>query len=123
MVGVHGVLSWSCFEIPLSCTEQWFCQGRAGCKDRPAALLPEGTDLSGSKIWKNPCLGHCQNNSNLGGNKSGKADIMASLIVVLSGASNRQASQKFQENLGNMTAIISFDKLPHILGDMGAAQT
>ena len=79
MVGVRGVLSWSCFEIPLSCMEQWFYQGRAGCKDRPAALLPEGTDLSGSKIWKNPCLGHCQNNSNLGGSKSGKADIMASL--------------------------------------------
>ena len=48
MVGKHGILSWSCFEIPLSCMEQWFYQGKAGCKDRPAALLPEGTD----SIWK-----------------------------------------------------------------------
>lgn len=61
----------------------------------------KGLTWFGSKIWKNPCLGHCQNNGSLGGNKSGKADTMASLkLWFCLGQANDRPARSFRKVWG-----------------------
>ena len=122
MVGVYGILAWSCFQIPLSCVEQWFYQGRVGCKDLPAASLPEGVDLIDSKFGKIHAWDIVKTRPILVAINQGMPTSQLAWDCD-TGWNKQQTDQPeiSQEDLGNMTAIMGFDKLPHILGDMEAA--